>query len=133
MGKVYTPLTKEAEEGFSQQWKDIQSWREMNPLTNEQTQPGKRGMRARTPGLNARKKALVYWQQCNEERMLNSLKRWGKYGGMAMRIRFELRDDDGVYRTLAGKTIVIRKVPTQGLLLDIVENITKKAVEEAGR
>lgn len=88
-------------------------------------------MRARTPILNAKKKAIMGWQKSNEERMLDSLNAGKRKGGMTIRIRFELQDPDGKYRGLAGKTVVVRKIPTQGKLLAIVDGLIKGAVEEA--
>jgi hypothetical protein len=88
-------------------------------------------MRMRTPEGFSREKFKERWKRGNEERMINSLKRWGRFGGMTMKILFLLKDDDEKFRTLSGKTVVVRKIPSQGKLMEIVDGLIAGVVEEA--
>lgn len=95
------------------------------------SEAGSRGMRMRTPEGFSREKFKERWKRGNEERMINSLKRWGRFGGMTMKILFLLKDDDEKFRTLSGKTVVVRKIPSQGKLMEIVDGLIAGVVEEA--
>lgn len=72
------------------------------------------------------------WKAGNEERMLNALER---FGHLQMRVKFELLEEDEEkrvkYKTLAGRTLVFKKIATQGSLLGIVKTLTQAGVEEA--
>jgi hypothetical protein len=72
------------------------------------------------------------WKKGNEERMLNALER---FGHLQLRVKFELleEDDNGFlrYKTLAGRTLVFKKIATQGCLLAIVDKLADAGVEEA--
>lgn len=72
------------------------------------------------------------WKKGNEERMLAALKR---FGHLQLRVKFELleEDDNGFlrYKTVAGRTLVFKRIATQGCLLAIVEKLADAGVEEA--
>lgn len=72
------------------------------------------------------------WKKGNEERMLGALER---FGHLQLRVKFELleEDDNGYlrYKTLAGRTLVFKKIATQGCLLAIVERLADAGVAEA--
>lgn len=72
------------------------------------------------------------WRKGNEERMLDALER---FGHLQLRIKFELLEetDNGFlrYKTLAGRTLVFKKIATQGCLLAIVERLADAGVAEA--
>ena len=72
------------------------------------------------------------WKKGNEERMLGALER---FGHLQLRVKFELleEDDNGFlrYKTLAGRTLVFKKIATQGCLLAIAERLADAGVEEA--
>jgi hypothetical protein len=52
---------------------------------------------------------------------------------MTMKILFLLKDDDEKFRTLSGKTVVVRKIPSAGKLMEIVDGLIAGVVEEAKR
>lgn len=56
---------------------------------------------------------------------------------MQLRVKFELLEESeslGLrYKTVAGKTLVFKKLATQGSLLGVIEALTVAGVEEAKR
>jgi hypothetical protein len=72
------------------------------------------------------------WAQGNEERMLRALER---FGHLQMRVKFELLEEDEngyvKYKTLAGRTLVFKRIETQGCLLAIVDSLVDAGVKEA--
>lgn len=64
--------------------------------------------------------------------MLKALER---FGHLQLRVKFELleEDDNGFlrYKTLAGRTLVFKRIATQGCLLSIVESLGDAGVAEA--
>ncbi len=72
------------------------------------------------------------WKKGNEERMLGALER---FGHLQLRVKFELleENDNGYlqYKTLAGRTLVFKRIATQGCLLAIVEKLADAGVAEA--
>ena len=95
--------------------------------------PGNRGMLLSSPDMEPRPKLKALrrkWAAGNEERLVASLKR---FKSLTLRVKFELWEEDGNYRrfykTLSGKTVVFRKIPTIGMLWRIVQAMTNCAVE----
>jgi hypothetical protein len=74
------------------------------------------------------------WKEGNEERMLKALER---FGHLQLRVKFEILEEDGngyvKYKTLAGRTLVFKRIETQGSLLGIVEALVDAGVGEAKR
>jgi hypothetical protein len=58
--------------------------------------------------------------ESNEEIMLAALE---KRGFLDMRIMFQVRDKDGTWRSLSGRTISARKIPNQGKLWQLVKKV----------
>lgn len=73
-----------------------------------------------------------YWKAGNEERMLKALER---FGSLQMRVKFELLEEDEEkrvgYKVISGRTLVFKKVRSQGSLLGIIDALTDSGVEEA--
>lgn len=62
----------------------------------------------------------------NEEIMLQSLK---TYGYLSVRVAFAVKDEDGAYRGLKGKAVVVKKMPNQGMVLQLVDSVEKCVVD----
>ncbi len=66
--------------------------------------------------------------------MLDALER---FGHLQMRVKFELLEEDGngriKYGTIAGRTLVFKRIATQGSLLAITQALAKAGIEEAKR
>ena len=64
--------------------------------------------------------------------MLNALER---FGSLQMRVKFELFEEDenlrGRYKTIAGSTLVFKKIATQGSLFGIIDALTDAGIGEA--
>lgn len=53
-----------------------------------------------------------------------------KFGGLKLRVRFDIVTDEGRYTPLKGSALVFRKIPSAGMLLAMVERMKQQAIEE---
>lgn len=99
------------------------------------TAPGNRGMVLKSPSIEfeetpAKRKWKRKWAAGNEERLVGALKR---FKSLKLRVVFAIWEEDEnryqKYKTLAGTTLVFRKIPTIGLVWKIVKAVTDLAVE----
>src|SRR5882672_712081 len=88
-------------------------------------------IKLKSPEKDAKEKYKRFWREGNEERMLRALER---FGSLQLRVKFEIIEENQEkvvgYRTLSGKTLVFKKIPSQGCLLGIVEGLTEAGVGE---
>ncbi len=125
----------------------LQPEREDWDLAHAWSPPGKRGMRLKNretfvPGRYVRK-----WEEGNEEMMLRALKR---FKSLKVRVIFQVEEDkeDVARRTnknrlsgdrkvkwtpLKGKTLQIKKIPSIGMVWQLVKAMQDAAVETANK
>ena len=81
-----------------------------------------------------REKLRRKWLESNEERMLQALARWK---GLQFRIIFGFlgSDEKGYprYHTVRGRTIVFRRLPNQGMLFQVVQDVEETCKRVAER
>lgn len=53
-----------------------------------------------------------------------------KFGGLKLRVRFDIWNDEGRYTPLKGSALVFRKIPSAGMLLAMAERMKQQAIEE---
>lgn len=108
------------------------------------TEPGPRGMQLKSHENFVPQKYIRRWHESNEERLLRALK---SLKSLKLRVKFEIEEsgedvarrrgvlpDDKFkkqFHALKGKTIQIRKIPTIGMLWQIVKAMQDAAVEAA--
>lgn len=97
-----------------------------------QRRPTIHGMEIPEKGQSNARKELVEkfkasWQRSNEEEMLLSLR---AQGGLVLKVQFLMGSKDRKYIPVKGKSILMKKIPSSGLLLRIIKRMTDAALEE---
>lgn len=59
-------------------------------------------------------------KESNEEVMLASLEH---RKSLDLRVLFQVKDKDGIWRVLRGQEIIMKKIPSQGRLLSLINGV----------
>lgn len=111
------------------------------------SKPGGRGMSLKDREKFVPQKYLRRWEEGNEEMFLRALKR---FKSLKLRVIFQLEEDkediarrrgknklggfgDKHWTTIRGKTVFVKKIPNQGMLIQLIKSMQEAALGVAKR
>ncbi len=98
-------------------------------MSKEWTPPTARGILPE-PEVKAKVRVRNKRKESNEEIMLRAL---DKFGCLTMRVMPMVKDTNYRWKALRGRSIMIRKIPNQGTLFEVLRKITATILDLKGK